>query len=199
MKSVKAVATAACPHCGKVIQVITRQFLLATAEGKPHEAIPIEPDPLAGMSLQQKAIVELAKRTGLFLQFTECVRQVLDGQTPKNLEKFLVTILKTSTRLTIPRACLEVLRREFGDQLVEYWMAQNIGIVVAGGSIRLFVPSQIVMGGRTRGQGPMRITSKPEPELLEAWMRGKGKPFSLGQRFSFGDLHKQAITCAPAG
>ncbi|MDO8575457.1 MAG: hypothetical protein Q7R78_02025 [bacterium] len=177
-----------CPHCQKTVEI--RAFLKPSTVAVKPEMPGALRDPLQDLTPDQLKMVVTAKENGIMEKFRECVEFVKQGQTPKSMERFFVTVLKTSQVKTVPRSALAVFDNLSDHGEVQYFTSQGVGIVIANGSIRAFVPNSLVFGSsvkiKARGGGIKTLSPYDETTLTD-WFDAK-RFFSLGQRLSFADI-----------
>lgn len=86
-------------------------------------------------------LLELCRANGLIDIFTRVVREQVfnEGQTPKVMDRYFISFLRTAQRKDLPKPILDEFIREFPGR-IEFWKAHRIGMVISDGRICRFVP-----------------------------------------------------------
>jgi hypothetical protein len=132
-----------CPHCGGAIKIVFQEITVEPQECTDR----LPPDPLKGLSKQQRLIVAQFEANGLLERFRDIIRET--PQRVTGVESFLISWLRTLVRKVIPQTHLTEFLERFGyaDPL-EIWAAQGIGAVIQKGRIIELFPAALVTGTR---------------------------------------------------
>lgn len=158
----------ACPHCGQQISISINSEVAVEI---PNDTFTEERDWKENLNEDQIAFVESARATGILEAFGFAVRRAKDGHTPKSIEKFFLTVLRTITPRAIPGWALEHFMRENNGGRIVFYSSQGIGLVTVDGYIRQFVPLDIVAGRSIPGAKKARVSA--DPKEFELWVRTK--------------------------
>lgn len=181
-----------CPHCGGEVGVSLRveviDVYIPVAKTFDNWRLELNPG--------QIEVVDRAKETGLFDAFTSVARHAIPDKTPRNMERFFASWINRAVSRAIPRFALDLYVKEFENATIGYFMAQSIGMVVAKGFVRCFVPDVLVSGQAIRASTRQKkgIIPASEGNLLE-WVRtrngyviGHNEFFEAMQKKSKGDF-----------
>jgi hypothetical protein len=139
---------------------------------------------------EEEAVLTAAEQHGVIPAF-ETAARACSGTPPKNMLSFFLTFLKTAVPRTVPPFAMEVFRRHLGPGHMEVWGAQGMLAVSLDQKLRLFIPLAHVSGAAVKNLGGKfkgRLTA--EPEVTEAWVKGKHGYVPTGATF-FGEALKQ--------
>jgi hypothetical protein len=155
-----------CPHCGASVRVCLQvEARLEVDLGAPKttwkDALPEK----------SRHYLEAASSSGMLSAFEQCCKHIRSSP-PSDVERFFLTVLKTCRPKTIPKHALDAFKAAFPGH-IEYYSAQGVGIVVAEGVIRLFVPVHLTVGEsiRTLAGTNMRVRADANLGELLDWMK----------------------------
>lgn len=185
--------TLPCPTCGTVLRVHIG-LRLEVSETTEEPSAP-------QLDSESQRLVDAARASGLLSTFHEVVERIMQDRIPKDVDRFFVTFLRTATPRRIPRFALDRFNKMFAHRHLEYWGAQDVGMVIVDGHIRLFVPQQLLRGTAVRRMSGGKAGSRRQldiavaPEQLEEWIRtqwgyvaGEGALLTMFRRKAIGDF-----------
>ena len=165
-----------CPCCNTLleIEIDIRLTQVNIKQNKPEIAtsqIPI-PEKPSKFTDNEQAVLDYANKYDLLEIFEKVVKLTNTETTPKDMEKFFLSTLKSAAKKTIPAFALKRFADEFGGN-IEFYSSQRIGIVLSGGIIRAFIPTQIVGGAKVRGimGGSKRVTLRAEEDTFDGFIK----------------------------
>ncbi len=178
----RSVIPTVCPHCQKPILLVMDSWHAELSNGEL-----MKKDYLKDLSPEQLKLLEYAQRTNLVESFRKCVAFARAEQIPKSIERFFITIMRTAVPKAVPRFALERFMTLCGLGVhVEFYTSQGIGIVVGGGQIRAFVPTELVLGKKLDFQGAVHLRPRATEADLDDWLTKEDHLLTLGQRLNFG-------------
>ena len=178
-----------CPHCGTIIAV-----QVEITDVTEFTDAPTEPNWWkVGLTTEQLQIVENARAKGMLDALQSIIKQMPNTR-PKSIERFLISVLKTSVVKRIPEFALNIFIAEFGG-LISFYSAQGVGIVASDGIIRMFCPISLVAGASLRGFGvggaKRRLSAEAGP--LRDWLRTRSGYVPISSPMFIDELHRRSI------
>ncbi len=179
--------TIECPHCGKAIRLAIRTEIVEVAASGE------QVDWRTGISELEQQAVQFAKDSGIFAAFSEVVRRVKSATLPQRMEKYWLNFLKSVRHKAASKFALDCLSKEFGGARIQVLALDQIGMVLADGIIRAFIPSEIVEGRKIAARGKAKARLPFDEGAFSDWIRtrfgyvaGKGAMFEALQQKSIG-------------
>jgi DNA-directed RNA polymerase subunit RPC12/RpoP len=188
----------ACPKCDHRFMVNVRvevSDLMLTEDG-------LQLSPTRTLTDAERKFMEEAREARLFEPFAKAVELAKAGQVPRDMERFFMTVMKTAAARKVPPFALERFRREYPRSRIDFWVSQGIGILLADGAIRQFVPADLVTGRTIKSLGGDSVKTKTNatPEGLEEWTRtrfgyvvGRGAFFDALRQKSIGAFSRPGL------
>jgi hypothetical protein len=182
-----------CPHCEQEIRLHLSVEVSGVGKWEGYDDGRAWTD---GMSDEQIALVNAAQESGLFKAFSEAVlsRTAVAGQ-PKSLERFLITFFKTMRQNRVPLFVLQHYVREFGrNESIEVWSAQGLCAVIAGRSVRCFVPIDVFKGAAISsltGKNTSRIGG--DEESFQSWVKTRHGYVPAGSNVFLSEMRRKSI------
>lgn len=189
-----------CPHCQTVIKVdlqvtIKRAGFIDEVEGASHE------DWKKLLSPEQLQVLEDAKQTGVLTSFETVTKTAKSDQIPHNIEHFFLNWLKTAKPTLVPSPMLQQLIRDFKGARIQFYSAQGVGVILADGAIRQFIPTHMVVGKAIRNpSGGLKARIHAEKSEFDHWIRtqfgfvaGKGPFFETMKKRSIGEFNNPVL------
>lgn len=184
-----------CPHCGTILEL---KLQCKAIEVVDPAALG---DRSAATNAAEHAALMAARQGGLFAPFRQVVAVAFPDNPPTDLEAFFLTVVRSLRQRLIPNYALAILKERFPSQHIAYYSGQGIGVVVVEGSLRLFVPNQVVLGTRMRQLNqkgtriPVMLKVEDGAIKLQAWLQtaqgavaGAGAPLHTVRNPAFGPL-----------
>lgn len=188
-----------CPCCGERIAIDVSLTINSLGKAGPYEkpdkAIKEPVKVKSKFNENEQKIIIFAKNNGLLEALEKVAKIAKTEQLPMDMEKFFITVLKTSVQKVIPKFALNIFAREFGGK-IDFYASQRIGMVLSDGTIRLFIPTQLVGGVKVRGiVSNKRINLSADEDQLNRYIKtkfglvsGKGAMFEMMRNKSIGDF-----------
>ncbi|MEO8638019.1 MAG: hypothetical protein ABI430_03925 [Candidatus Taylorbacteria bacterium] len=172
-----------CPHCKGLVEVVMGTEIVHLQ--RYSEAMY---GSLMDLAPSQQSVIELIEQPGLMKSFAESVRFVLGDESPKSIERYFATFLRTVQLETIPRFALDLFLKELTPHgKFQFWISRGVGAVVIGNVLRAFVPVELVLGT------PARSTATPaNPTQLKNWLNAEGRKLTADQQLAFSQVRKLA-------
>lgn len=179
----------ACPHCQNAVSVtLSAKVTVADAAEKGIESS-------NGLTEAQKQLLKDARSQGLFEAFSTVVRRVKRDQVPRQMEKFFLQFFKAAAPKKVPAHMLRALILAFPGTRIEFRANEGVGVVLADGLVRAFVPQSYVMGQRVPGASGVRL--RADEDGFDDWIRtrygfvaGPGPMFQALQKRSIGEFSR---------
>jgi hypothetical protein len=161
-----------CPHCGEMCSVPI-EIRILEPEKFQAEAVTVA-DPFAGLTPDQRAIIDAAEKTGLLPAFTQALghRFSASEHMPKSPGRFLITFLRLAAPKRAPAFIVRHYTRQFPGR-IEFWGAEGILGVTADGKFRAFLPTHLALGvGVKKANGSSSSLRLPVDEAAFAdWVK----------------------------
>lgn len=161
-----------CPHCQKELRIDVCSTVTGARTMEEHE-LSFGPDQWKeGLSDSELALIKQAQISGLLKAFGEAVEQRGGMSSPRSMERFLVTFLRTMAVSRVPEYVIRHYNAEYGRRPLEFWQGQGVCAVIVDGRIRAFVPLQIFKGHMVksvRGENTKRMGG--DEQTLQAWTK----------------------------
>lgn len=145
---------------------------------------------------EQLQVLDDAKQTGVLQSFEVATKAAKVDQIPRNIERFFLNWLRAAKPMSIPSFALDQFVRDFNKARIQFCGAQGIGVVLANGIIRQFIPTHVVVGRAIRDNtGGLRARVDAEKTKFNNWTRtrfgfvaGKGALYENLKRCSIGEF-----------
>ncbi len=145
-----------------------------------------------GLTIEQLGVIEKAQANGMLEALKVAVSKT-PIHTPKSMERFFLTFLKTARPKRIPKFALDALIAEFGGQ-IELWSAQGVAGVISDGALVMFVPLEILCGASVSasgGSGAFRV--KASENEFYAWVKTKMGYVPSGRGLFLEEMRRKTI------
>lgn len=190
--------TIQCPHCGQPVEVAIRtEIINVRIPGTPIRAADgSNYSTKVPLKRYEQDVVELAKTTGtldIFVRVVALTRK--ESQLPRNMERLFITFLRNARKKKAIQPTLKYFSRELAPARIDFYAAEGIGVVLADGEIRGFLPSALITGGQKLSSQGLMLASGNGATNFDEWFKtrfglvaGKGAFFAAMQAKSRGDF-----------
>lgn len=147
-----------CPNCGVPLQIMLDVNIVGVVEGegkpKTSGGHRMESDWNSdGLMDEEIAIIDRCRGCGVLSAFWEALQDEkgATNQMPKRPERFFLTFLRQAVRY-YPRhgGVRQYFQSLYPGAKIEFWSAQSIVVVTISGVLHRFIPTRVLMTGRTR-------------------------------------------------
>ncbi len=188
----ECIKTVSCPHCNESLTVHMSMSVSKVEKflGSGSNAVERWRESL---DASQLGVVDAAKRSGLLDSFEHAVKTSMP-MPPTNIEKYFLNWVARSTPALIPQWALKEFRDLYPGEFVEFYTAQQVGAVIAGGAISLFVPIELIKGKSVRtGVDGKKAMLPPDVSGIRQWTRTRMGYVPDDARAMLSEMRKRSI------
>ena len=194
MQTEKWSAVMICPHCSQQIQ--TEMGL--TVDAMFVNQVPKYERPREErFSSEECSFLLNAENSGVLQAFKDAVTRIKGANTPKDTDKFFLGYVRTCMKKRVPQPYMDRLIQMFPDSTIGIYGSQQILMVTANKTPRLFVPDEFSSNEESK-MAALHLTECTG--RLDSWIRtkygyvaDKGIVFEIFKAKSAGEFARPAL------